>query len=64
MIIRTNVNLPKTSPTPNVEETKVDEEVIVKPVVKERKRKSTPVIVEEKIEDEDLSKWLEEHTDD
>ena len=65
MIIRTNVNLPKTSPTPNVEETKVDEEVIVKPVVKERKRKSTPpVVVEEKIEDEDLSKWLEEHTDD
>lgn len=64
MIIRTNVNLPKTSPTPNVEETKVDEEVIVKPVVKERKRKSTPVIIEEKIEDEDLSKWLEEHTDD
>ena len=64
MIIRTNVNLPKTSPTPKVEETKVDEEVIVKPVVKERKRKSIPVIVEEKIEDEDLSKWLEEHTDD
>lgn len=70
MIIRTNVTLPKVSSIPKVEEPMVNEEVIVKPVVRERKRKSAPIIVEEpivveeKTEDEDLSKWLEEHTED
>lgn len=70
MIIRTNVTLPKVSSTPKVEEPTVNEEVIVKPIVRERKRKSTPivvkepVVVEEKTEDEDLSKWLKEHTED
>lgn len=49
---------------------KPNEEVVVKPVVRERKRKSIPtpiveepIVVEEKVEDEDLSKWLEEHTE-
>ena len=70
MIIRTNVTLPKVSSTSKVEKPTVNEEVIVKPVVRERKRKPTPIVieepivVEEKIEDEDLSKWLEEHTED
>ena len=73
MIIRTNVNLPKVSSTPKVEEPKViekvDEEVVViKPMTRaEKRKKSTPVIepvVEETVEDEDLSKWLEEHTED
>ena len=70
MIIRTNVTLPKVSSTLKVEEPMVNEEVIVKPVVRERKRKSTPivveepVIVEEKTEDEDLSNWLKEHIED
>ena len=70
MIIRTNVTLPKVSSTPKIEEPRVNEEVIVKPVVRERRRKSAPivveepVVVEEKTEDEDLSKWLEEHTED
>lgn len=70
MIIRTNVTLPKVSSTPKVEEPTVNEEVIVKPVVREKRKKSTPIvveepiIVEEKTEDEDLSKWLKEHTED
>ncbi len=70
MIIRTNVTLPKVSSTPKVEEPTVNEEVIVKPIVRERKRKSTPIaveepiVVEEKTEDEDLSQWLKEHTED
>lgn len=73
MIIRTNVNLPKVSSTPKVEEPKViekvDEEVVViKPVTRaEKRKKSTPVIepvVEETVEDEDLSEWLKEHTED
>ena len=65
MIIHTHVNL--SSLVSNKEETK--------PVIKENnhKRKNkkiipTPiveeqVVVEEKVEDEDLSKWLEEHTE-
>lgn len=73
MIIRTNVNLPKVSSTPKVEEPKViekiDEEVVViKPMTRaEKRKKSTPVIepvVEETVEDEDLSEWLKEHTED
>lgn len=73
MIIRTNVNLPKASSTPKVEEPKViekiDEEVVViKPMTRaEKRKKSTPVVepvVEETVEDEDLSEWLKEHTED
>ena len=70
MIIRTNVTLPKVSSTLKVEEPTVNEEVIVKPVVREKRKKSIPVVVEEtiaieeKTEDEDLSKWLREHTED
>jgi hypothetical protein len=73
MIIRTNVNLPKVSSTPKVEEPKViekiDEEVVViKPMTRaEKRKKSTPVVepvVEETVEDEDLSEWLKEHTED
>lgn len=68
MIIRTCVP-PKKVPAPVVETKSVekDEEVIVKPVNKavNKKKKSTPVysVVEEKIEDEDLSQWLKEHTE-
>jgi hypothetical protein len=52
----------------------ITEEVI--PVIKEnshkKKNKKTiptpiveePIVVEEKVEDEDLSQWLEEHTED
>ena len=73
MIIRTNVNLPKVSSTPKVEEPKViekiDEEVVViKPMTRaEKRKKSTPVVepvVEETVEDEDLSEWPKEHTED
>lgn len=73
MIIRTNVNLPKVSSTSKVEEPKViekiDEEVVViKPMTRaEKRKKSTPVVepvVEETVEDEDLSEWLKEHTED
>lgn len=69
MIIRTNVNLPKVSSTPKVEEPKViekvDEEVVViKPMTRAEKRKKTTPVVETAVEDEDLSKWLEEHTED
>ena len=38
---------------------KKNKKTIPTPVVEE-----TPVVVEEKTEDEDLSKWLEEHTED
>lgn len=73
MIIRTNVNLPKVSSASKVEEPKVvekiDEEVVViKPMTRaEKRKKSTPVVepvVEETVEDEDLSEWLKEHTED
>ena len=73
MIIRTNVNLPKVSSTSKVEEPKViekiDEEVVViKPMTRaEKRKKSTPVVepvVEETVEDEDVSEWLKEHTED
>ena len=73
MIIRTNVNLPKVSSASKVEDPKViekiDEEVVViKPMTRaEKRKKSTPVIepvVEETVEDEDLSEWLKEHTED
>lgn len=73
MIIRTNVNLPKVSSASKTEEPKViekiDEEVVViKPMTRaEKRKKSTPVVepvVEETVEDEDLSEWLKEHTED
>ena len=70
MIIRTNVTLPKVSSTLKVGKPLVNEEVIVKPIVREKRKKSTPIVaeesivVEEKVEDEDLSKWLKEHTED
>ena len=70
MIIRTNVNLPKVSSTPKVEEPKViekiDEEVVViKPMTRaEKRKKPAPVVETTVVEDEDLSKWLEEHTED
>ena len=50
----------------NEEVKPLDNEIIQKP----KRKKSTPVaveepiVVEEKTEDEDLSKWLEEHTED
>ena len=69
MIIRTSVP-PKQEvikkPVVNEEVKTLDNEIIQKP----KRKKSTPIvieepiIVEEKAEDEDLSKWLEEHTED
>ena len=50
----------------NEEVKPLDSDTIHKP----KRKKSTPVVieepivVEEKIEDEDLSKWLKEHTED
>ena len=50
----------------NEEIKSLDSEIIQKP----KRKKSTPVaveepiVVEEKTEDEDLSQWLEEHTED
>lgn len=50
----------------NEEVKTLDNEIIQKP----KRKKSTsvaveePIVVEEKVEDEDLSKWLEEHTED
>lgn len=71
MIIHTHVDISTLlSKKDNEIVEKLNEEVIVKPVVRERKRKSAPIVieepivVEEKTEDEDLSKWLEEHTED
>ena len=71
MIIRTHVDISTLLSKTDIEVTeKMNEEVVVKPVVKDRKRKpisiavEKPIVVEEKTEDEDLSKWLEEHTED
>lgn len=50
----------------NEEVKPLDNEIIQKP----KRKKSTPIaveepiVVEEKTEDEDLSQWLEEHTED
>ena len=75
MIIRSSKSLKKydsikieEKPAIVKEEVKpLDNEVIHK----SKKRKITPtpvieetIVVEEKVEDEDLSKWLEEHTED
>ena len=72
MIIRTSKSLKRCNNEVVVKQEEVktlDHEVIQKP--KKKKNIPTPVIeepivevVEEKIEDEDLSKWLEEHTED
>ena len=58
---------PEEKPAIVSEEVKfLDNEIIQKP----KRKKSTPIVieepivVEEKAEDEDLSKWLEEHTED
>ena len=71
MIIHTHVDISTLlSKKDNEAIEKTNEEVIVKPVVREKRKKFTPIIieepivVEEKTEDEDLSKWLEEHTED
>ena len=71
MIIRTSVP-PKEvikKPVVNDEVKSLDNEVIQRP--KKKKNIPAPVIeepvievVEEKVEDEDLSQWLEEHTKD
>lgn len=69
MIIRTSVPPKKEvikKPVVNEEVKILDNEIIQKP----KRKKSTPIVieepivVEEKTEDEDLSKWLEEHTED
>ena len=71
MIIHTHVDISTLlSKKDNEVIEKTNEEVIVKPVVREKRKKSTPIVieepivVEEKIEDEDLSQWLKEHTED
>ena len=58
---------PEEKPAIVSEEVKtLDNEIIQKP----KRKKSIPIVieepivVEEKVEDEDLSKWLEEHTED
>ena len=76
MIIRTHVDISTLTSAPKKAEVKSDAIVEeVKPIRNEeiisRKRKKSapiiveePIVVEEKTEDEDLSKWLEEHTED
>lgn len=69
MIIRTSKSLKRCNNEVVVKQEEVkplDSEIIQKP----KRKKSTPIaveepiVVEEKAEDEDLSKWLEEHTED
>ena len=72
MIIRTSKSLKRCNNEVVVKQEEVkplDNEIIQRP--KKKKNIPTPVIeepiievVEEKIEDEDLSQWLEEHTED
>ena len=75
MIIRTHVDI--STLTSASKKAEVKSEAIVEEVksirneeiVSKKRKKPTPVVeepivVEEKIEDEDLSKWLEEHTED
>lgn len=76
MIIRTHVDISTLTSASKKAEVKSDAIVEeVKPIKNEeivsKKRKKSipvaveePVVVEEKTEDEDLSKWLEEHTED
>lgn len=76
MIIRSNKSLKRYSDI-KVEEKPAIVKEEVKPldnevIHKSKKRKITPtpiaveepIVVEEKVEDEDLSKWLEEHIED
>lgn len=76
MIIRTHVDISTLTSASKKAEVKSDAIVEeVKPIRNEeiisKKRKKSipiaveePIVVEEKTEDEDLSKWLEEHTED
>ena len=76
MIIRTHVDISTLTSVSKKAEVKGDAIVEeVKPIRNEeiisKKRKKSipvavegPIVVEEKTEDEDLSKWLEEHTED
>ena len=74
MIIRTHVDISTLTSASKKAEVKSDAIVEeVKPIrneeiISKKRKKSTPIVieepivVEEKTEDEDLSKWLEEHT--
>jgi hypothetical protein len=77
MIIRTHVDISTLTSAPKKAEVKSDAIVEeVKPIrneeiVSKKRKKSAPIAIEEpivveeeKTEDEDLSKWLEEHTED
>ena len=76
MIIRTHVDISTLTSASKKAEVKSDAIVEeVKPIrneeiISNRRKKSTPIVieepivVEEKTEDEDLSKWLAEHTKD
>lgn len=76
MIIRTHVDISTLTSVSKKAEVKSDAIVEeVKPIrneeiISKKRKKSTsiaveePIVVEEKTEDEDLSQWLEEHTED
>ena len=76
MIIRTHVDISTLTSVSKKAEVKGDAIVEeVKPIrneeiISKKRKKSTPIaveepiVVEEKIEDEDLSQWLKEHTED
>jgi hypothetical protein len=76
MIIRTHVDISTLTSASKKSEVKSDaivEEVKSirnEEIISKKRKKSIPVVVEEpivveeKTEDEDLSKWLEEHTED
>lgn len=76
MIIRTHVDISTLTSASKKAEVKSDAIVEeVKPIkneeiISKKRKKSTsiaveePIVIEEKTEDEDLSKWLEEHTED
>ena len=76
MIIHTHVDISTLTSASKKAEVKSDAIVEeVKPIrneeiISKKRKKSTPIaveepiVVEEKAEDEDLSKWLEEHTED
>ena len=62
-----NIEIKEKSVIVNEEVKTLDNEIIHK---SKKRKKSTPIVIEEPIvveettEDEDLSKWLEEHTED
>ena len=76
MIIRTHVDISTLTSASKKAEVKSDAIVEeVKPIrneeiISKKRKKSTliaveePIVVEEKTEDEDLSQWLKEHTED